>query len=203
MAGNPVDKPYFEDLGDFGTNWVHECLEKGTTFAKLVQSEMNLEKGNTLIAITMREQASAIAEKQSLDWATTHGSDGVDVQRMMLLEKLRELEKDRGSLVVVGIDDVRDITPEKYTSPSLPYIKYKDLYLYWQRVSEIKSYQDFAVLEMTVRYSNNDFIVPLNDLPHGNRLTDEEATSLAASVVAIVNSAYHGETFTIWVKNPL
>jgi hypothetical protein len=202
MTDITFDQPRLEPLGERGTTSVRTCLTRGVDFAELVLDNVDIQQGSVSVAVTTPAQQAALAEERDLKWATaTAEATDTKVVDSMLFAALHELDKTTGPLVVMGLDNVKDIAAKEHSWSNLPHFKYKDTYLYYQRVADINSEADLQVLGLTVGYINSDLVIPLQSLPSDVDLTDETAASLASSVVGIINGAFHDETFTLWVRN--
>lgn len=201
MVGQLLDKPYFDELGERGIAWVRECLENGEGLSRIVLSKADLTEGHTYIAVAVHEHAVAIAGNRPLNHgAINRSAIDTEPQLQMLIDKLRELEKKTGPLTVLVEDNLRHPSDPVERLPRLPTYQFRDRYLYAQNLLDIRFGYDFEVLGQSSGYPLNAFVVLSRTLPTNTHWSDSYAEKLASAVIGIINFAYDGETYTLWVK---
>lgn len=207
MPGKPLDKPYMHKLGKEGNAWVRECLEltkvfdNDETFTRDVLAKTNLEKGEVYIAIAAVEHDEALTGGQPLKWGRFQlGSHNMDMQAEILLAKLKQVANECGSISIVNEDfmPIHNEPVEKYPASEI-YQLHKQ-FLYIKNLSNIETASEL-VDHLCHNFLLSAYIVPSKDVPSKNTLSNADADKLADSVIGIINFAYDGETFTLWLSN--
>jgi len=201
MVGKALDKPYFKDLGQFGIAWTHECLENGEAFSRRVLSSVDLNGGNTSVVVAVQQHQTAIASKKPLSQGSINRTAiDTNLQSPMVVDRLKKLEAKYGPLVILVEDNLRYPSDPIQRHQRHTRYEFKNRYLYRQQILEPVNAQTLDILAQSSFYPLNAFLTPQQVVPDSKQLSDSDAEKIAANVIAIINAAYDGESYTIWVK---
>lgn len=212
MPDNVFSKPYFAQLGAEGIAYVREYLGQGEDFAQLVLSNVNIRNGTTHLNVASQEIKDALDRNHSLHQHAVSDGQRIDTEAMttVRLEKYRQLDKERGPLVLLGIDNTIE-SSKKYNHfiPNLPYyVLNDDEWLFVEKISDITVWHTIDAEDLTVGYPNFEYLIPVKDLPgdpkNDHNINKDQMSQLASSVTGIIVGAYHAyapDTSLLWLKN--
>jgi len=197
-----IDKPYFYELNSAGIAWVRDCLEGGRVLSKIVLSKVSHDNGKVFIAIATPEHNEAAQHNQPLRWGTAKiGVPFYTVyQTAMLFHALKQLEEKYGPLAVAVEDDLTSGDPKAEEALAKQLYKVEDQYLNIKTVSGIMNPKELINhLEQSIGYPLNAFVIPEKAIPDHKNLSGSDIEGMASSVLGIINFAYDGETYTLWI----
>jgi len=211
MVKARFDKPYFARLDDAGIEYIRGCLEQGEEFSRLVLSEIELNDGTVYLDVSNEQIQDALNRQHPLSQHVVNGPvKNANHPEEILLDRLRQLDKERGPLALIGEDNgIKYRNTGNRFIPDLPYYKFsEDLWLYVQNVADIKHWHSIDVTGLTIRYAENTHIIATKDLlgnpSQDHSLSSENASHLASSVMGVISGAYHAhasDTYTLWLRN--
>jgi len=212
MPDKVFSKPYFAQLGNEGIAYVREHLDQGEEFAQLVLSCVDIGNGTTYLNVASQDIQDALDRHHPLYQHAIPEGHKIDAEGMATarLEKYRQLDKERGPLALLGIDNAIE-SSKKYGHfiPDLPYYNLSDdEWLFIEKISGIEIWHTIDTEGLTVGYPDFEYLVPVKDLPgdpnDDHALSKEQMSQLASSVTGIIVGAYHAyapDTNLLWLKN--
>lgn len=197
-----MQKPQFYNLGRRGLEWVHDSLESGRTLSHKVFAERKLEDGSVcVVAATSEQHAAATNDKHSLDAATSSSAIvRSDIAASFLLDWLVSRANSEALAFVVEDDLAKPSDPVIRNMLNSVYQVNNDEVMHHKTVRGLKTGLDLEKFfnKSASGYPLNAFVLPQNLLPAPGVLTGDDLNRLAKAVRIIINSAYDGETYTVW-----
>jgi hypothetical protein len=204
--------PHLHDLGAEGIAWTLSQLDQGLDISARLLKAQQLEYGKALLTVATDEHYKAAHNlKPVKSGVTTNHIIDTTEQAAVLLKPLRELSQQYGPLTIITENNLASPGDRIVRNPGdfLIGTMYKYEGHIFHRLA-IDRPMSKDRLDKFFRWSSdgyplNAFIVPTsvlgsypaaNDLPE---LSSEVLDNISKSTKAIINSAYDGEAYSIWL----
>lgn len=201
-----MEEPHFQEIGAEGIAWVRECLESGELLSHAVLSNINLDNGVLFLAITTDEHRIAASNHHPFgQGALTSKVISTKLPAKLLLERLSTIEKNSNLLAIIVEDNLRDLGDpilENYQTGKRYILR--DKFLNIMDIASIQTPDDLVkLLNQSSGYPLNAFVVLAKDVPEKGSLSVADIETLASSTNAIINFAFDGETYTLWLAHSI
>lgn len=211
--------PFLHDLGSAGIEWTKQQLDNGLAISHVARSMLPLESGRTFLSVATDEHREAVLRGHRIEHGTSNGRViYTDDQSKLVTRAIRDLERDYGPISLIVEDEIREVVDTHLPGPikeslyqieswsnQKPHIVHRLDISHALSAARLNEFIGWS----SGGYTLNAFILPteaLGEPPAPDKipiLTEEEINTIVQSTRAVVNSAYDGETYSLWLRGEI